>query len=364
MTTEALIGIVTVAQLVLLGGIFWFLPRWSRPELLFAVTVPPELREQAVGRRAIRTYRIGLVATLALTLGLALLVGRAGLVWLTLGATTMLLGGVTVAYLAARAVVRPHAVAPTSVREAALDAEREAFGWLPFVAPFALLVLAVVIVVVRWPSVPDPMPTRFGANGEAIAWSPKSAGPLAAPLAIGFMTLAMMPLLGSWIWRGVRRPDAANPAAIALHRRRLRAVRETLIGASWLIALLFFAIPVLQLTTDPRGVQLAIVAIVVGAHLGGLALIVWLLVRHGSAFNADARGAEAAAGGAPIGDRTDDRHWKWGVFYHNPDDPALWVEKRIGIGYTFNMARPSAWWALAAIVGLPLVATVGILWAF
>ena len=30
--------------------------------------------------------------------------------------------------------------------------------------------------------------------------------------------------------------------------------------------------------------------------------------------------------------RDDDRFWKWGVIYNNPDDPALFVEKRVGVG--------------------------------
>jgi len=41
--------------------------------------------------------------------------------------------------------------------------------------------------------------------------------------------------------------------------------------------------------------------------------------------------------------RDDDKYWKLGVFYFNPDDPAVFVEKRFGIGWTFNWARPLSW---------------------
>ena len=44
------------------------------------------------------------------------------------------------------------------------------------------------------------------------------------------------------------------------------------------------------------------------------------------------------------------RHWKAGVFYFNPADPRVQIEKRFGLGYTLNMARPTSWF----IVGLPL----------
>jgi Family of unknown function (DUF5808) len=42
-------------------------------------------------------------------------------------------------------------------------------------------------------------------------------------------------------------------------------------------------------------------------------------------------------------DRTPDRCWKAGIFYVNPADPALFVEKRHGIGYTLNFGNPWSW---------------------
>ncbi len=40
--------------------------------------------------------------------------------------------------------------------------------------------------------------------------------------------------------------------------------------------------------------------------------------------------------------RDDDRYWYGGFFYSNPDDPALFVEKRYGIGWTLNFGHPQA----------------------
>jgi uncharacterized membrane protein len=51
-------------------------------------------------------------------------------------------------------------------------------------------------------------------------------------------------------------------------------------------------------------------------------------------------------GGARLGspaetavDRMDDRYWKLGGFYVNPQDPSLLVEKRFGVGWTFNFGN-------------------------
>ena len=49
-------------------------------------------------------------------------------------------------------------------------------------------------------------------------------------------------------------------------------------------------------------------------------------------------------------DRTPDRCWKAGIFYVNPADPALFVAKRLGIGYTLNFGNPWSWVVLAFII--------------
>jgi len=49
-----------------------------------------------------------------------------------------------------------------------------------------------------------------------------------------------------------------------------------------------------------------------------------------------------------------------GPFYANPDDPALFVPKRYGIGYTLNFGNPLCWIVVAlilAILSVPLILT-------
>lgn len=39
----------------------------------------------------------------------------------------------------------------------------------------------------------------------------------------------------------------------------------------------------------------------------------------------------------------DDAYWKLGIFYFNPEDPAVFLPQRFGIGWTCNFARPATW---------------------
>ncbi|HLW01373.1 MAG TPA: DUF5808 domain-containing protein [Ktedonobacterales bacterium] len=41
--------------------------------------------------------------------------------------------------------------------------------------------------------------------------------------------------------------------------------------------------------------------------------------------------------------------WKLGVFYVNPQNPALWVPKRFSPGWTINLGHPKGRLALAGI---------------
>lgn len=52
--------------------------------------------------------------------------------------------------------------------------------------------------------------------------------------------------------------------------------------------------------------------------------------------------------------RDNSNHWKWGMFYHNPEDPKIWVDKLYGLGWTLNMARPASWVILTAILLAPV----------
>jgi uncharacterized membrane protein len=64
--------------------------------------------------------------------------------------------------------------------------------------------------------------------------------------------------------------------------------------------------------------------------------------------------------------RDDDRYWYGGFFYNNPDDRALFVPKRYGLGWTMNFGHPQARLVLIGLLLLVLlpplvVAILGVL---
>ena len=56
--------------------------------------------------------------------------------------------------------------------------------------------------------------------------------------------------------------------------------------------------------------------------------------------------------------RDDPQYWVGGFFYNNPDDPALFVPKRFGFGWTLNFGHPQSKLFLIGLVLVSLLVLV------
>ena len=54
-----------------------------------------------------------------------------------------------------------------------------------------------------------------------------------------------------------------------------------------------------------------------------------------------------------VGEITPDACWHLDQFYYNRQDPALLVEKRVGLGLTFNFGNRLSWIALLLMLLIP-----------
>ena len=160
----------------------------------------------------------------------------------------------------------------------------------------------------------------------------------------------------SWLsWAGrssapcapsTRAPPCATPRCASG-----AASGEVLLAGEYLLALTFVWVSLLPLQASAEGGKgppgLAAVLVL------PLLFVIWssIYLRHLRPLPAPHRSA-AETGGHPEGDA--ERHWRQGAFYVNPDDPALWVPKRSGLGYTLNFAHPASWPLLILLTAGPL----------
>ena len=342
-TTLFMAGVV-----ILIGGLMVLMPRLGRPELWFAVTVTSGFRDSEEGRRLLRGFRVGVVAS---SVG-ALLVLILGLRLQNLGFVTasglIQVAGYTAAFLVAHRGTIPHATPGSTVREADLRPRRSRLpgGFLLQAGPFLILAAAAVWIGTQWDRLPARFPSHWDLAGAPDAWATRSVAGVFGPSAVGSVVCASILLLGIGLLARTRRVSVSGSAGMAEERFRFLTL-AVLLGVEYLIAFTFAVHTALPLARSPAALLAGITALT-------FVFIVATFVVLARAGQGGSRLAAAQGGETPIGDRTADVYWRWGLCYVNRGDPALLVEKRFGLGYTLNFGNRWAWVILVAIVLVPI----------
>ena len=337
-------------SLGLTAGVFYFSPLWSRRTIFFSVTVQPDFRNSPEGVRISRQYKIAVLTHFLIGLAIFLTVQRFYAVWGFLAGLLWQIVGSSYAHHQARVRVLPHAVRPSTLRTASLDINQVRLpgGWPVQAGPFAILLGSYAYLWSHWSQVPSRYPIHWNLEGVANGWADKRT-----MLGVeGFLAFAAM--LSGLLFLNY---------FIAHHTRQVQATRAggkceqdhqssnlaCLTITGYILAVAFSLANLMALHPTPAyGALMSITIIFAG--LIGLALMIWKRM----SVPEPTKEALVDSRGDPIGDRTEDRYWRLG-FYVNPNDPALMVEKRFGIGYTFNMAHPKAWLLFVGIVGVALL---------
>jgi uncharacterized protein DUF5808 len=321
--------------------LFHAMPRFSRPGILFAVTVPDAFVSGA-GRTLVSRYRTIVWSGAAIAFAVVLLFpapapgsGGRGFLYMAVVAGNMLVG--ISAWLWAHRRARAHAIPHSEIRVASLVPRDTSLpGGSVFASgPFLILLITAVLVVTRWDQVPE---------GSRMT---RALG----PLAFGALYVVMMLTMAVSLSRRTRQ-IAVEGMALALEQRFRRLNVFVLVLTAYGVAMMLSAV---TLESIPA----------FGVTLSGrlpFLLLPLMLFNFGVAFwmfrvgQGGQRALAATARQDTRGDATPDDAWKvGGLFYYNPSDPAVWVENRVGLGYTLNIGNSSAW-LLIGMMLLPIIA--------
>ena len=225
---------------------------------------------------------------------------------LMVAALIVLVGGTMAAYARARNRARHYAVSPSAARTATLAAQSDG---LPGGQCRSSSGGRCVVRMARRDDIPDPVA-------------------LSTNLVVGAGMEAILFLFAMGILYGSRR---GSP---------LRAVSLTvLVAFMWVTGATSAAATLLPLLTPSdetpqRSLPFAMLSIFT-------AIFIWAMRK--------------ARQSRDRSDTTPDECWKLGQFYYNPQDPAFLVERRFGLGYSPNFARPLSWIVIAVFVIAPLL---------
>jgi len=202
-----------------------------------------------------------------------------------------------------------------------MPSHRRPFPLLLALGPFAIPIAAALYLRARWNEIPERFPVHWGMHGKPDGWACRSVNSVGGPLifAAGLMTLLLL-------------------LAVALHygsrpSPQLLSVVKVLAIVMYFLGAVFSGVALMPL--------LHISPLVLVAALPLLIIAILILAVR-----------QSAGPGAPV-ETTPDEAWRLGFIYYNPQDPALFVPKRYGLGYTFNFGRRLAWIVLTCfVVGL------------
>jgi uncharacterized membrane protein len=259
--------------------------------------------------------------------------------------------------------VRPFRLA-SEAKKFATPLQTRSLAEYTHVALEALIVLLViaptVVLIYYYPALPERVPVHWGVHGEPNGWARKTLS-----------TVFFLPVLATYLqgWFLLLKYDLVH-AKMTLPAEQAETYlkyKEQLIVASmrmmdWVRGLAAFMLGlvstfILLTTIESLRHWMPLANFLIWPCVGLLLIVCFYYVYRFMAIN---NGLEEATGNSNVERESEAEKWSsGGLFYYNPDDPALIVEKRDGLGYTYNFAGKGIRLRLAFLAVVPLL----VLWA-
>lgn len=227
-------------------------------------------------------------------------------------------------------------------------------AWLLIYAVVAIITLLVLWQV--WPTLPEQIPIHANAAGVIDGWVDKTPGAVGLMLFGQWIIIAVFIFVYILIRISKRQIDAAAPAASREQGRRFRLLMSgCMVFGGAALALVTGLLPIMMAASTDGKMSMTLPLILIFAIIAVMLVLMFLVGQGGSRLKVksdDPRTQKRQAG------TDDDRYWKLGVFYFNPADPAVIVEKRFGVGWTNNFARPVSWLMIGGLIAVIVVTLV------
>ncbi|GLV57215.1 membrane protein [Dictyobacter sp. S3.2.2.5] len=344
----------------------WLWTRIMPPTIPFGVRIPPDRVDAPIIAHVRRDYHTGLIV-------IALLVGAASWFFAQYNSViyTSVVGILVTTILIYLDYYSAHKriahvkeregwynglrqVVMAEVGTTRSEVSRPSLLWL---LP-ALLILAAIIAIgiVRYPALPAMIPTHFGADGQPNQWTDKAVALWTLPLPV-ILVSGLLYTLAYYLPHTRQQIDPNNPEADHERQRLLRqGTSKLLLMIATMTNLIFLLTALLVLGVLPPGNAVTIVPIVTTITLlilvGTITYLTRLMSRASQSQHAQVNANKQFVA------RDDDRYWIGGILYYNPEDPALWVEKRMGMGMTINFGNPTGKIITVAFIVIILISSL------
>jgi hypothetical protein len=338
------VNLALTVRVLLVGAILLSLPRITRKGLLFGTYIGEALADREAARRLVGRWDVGCAILMLLSLLVGLGISFAGrpVAGSLTGTAVLLLGGLGL-YLrfhsSARELAPPVAALQAAKATAPLDSgEPKGLG-------LARLALAICVL------------SGIATFAYAIvSQKAMSARPFAAVMFLPSLNLVLSPFLAliALLTAHAKRSVRGGSGGGSIEAQdAFRATMSRL--TSWMALLICATLTLLSVEIIRVGPS-KISSLGVGIGLMAGIVVVFILVNLIRVLREYGQGGARIERGtveAPLTNGlADNTRWVWGVFYVDRDDPSILVEKRFGIGYTFNYGNRTAILILVGFLGL------------
>lgn len=220
----------------------------------------------------------------------------------------------------------------------------------------AFVLVTVLLTVFNYQNIPDKLVTQWDFNMNPTTITEKTWGSVMMIPAMQVFITIVMAISNQAYLSAKQQIDGKNPTASSTKSKKFRRQSSLLnLVISILTQLLFVSIQLVTVFESISPKVVMILSLVFTILIIGLVL--WFSLYYGQSGDrlktVEINEEEAPKGNIVTGD--DDENWKLGMFYFNKQDPSFWVEKRMGVGMTFNLAKWQSWAFLIGVIVLPLL---------
>jgi uncharacterized membrane protein len=342
-----------------------FIPFWTRKTESFGVSIPEEAYHRPDIKKMRQTYAwtntlLALITTVALWLGaggrdenfISILFTILIFIYIAVSFVVYIIFHKKMKELKNKNedwVQKPQVV----MVDTQFRSQKLAYSNYWFAIPFLISILTVTITLANYQQIPKKFPMHYNFSGEVTTWANKSyRSVLLMPIMQIYLTLLFL-FINIIISKAKQQISAANPKESIRQNlvfRKRWSLFTIIMGTGLIIMLMLQPLSLIY----PINQQLLMIAPLVFI-IGVCAASIILSITTGQGGSRLA--VKASGENGKLINRDDDCYWKLGMFYFNKNDPAIFLEKRFGIGWTNNWAHPLSWIIVLAIIlfaaGLP-----------
>lgn len=207
-----------------------------------------------------------------------------------------------------------------------------------FLIPGIIAILNLVIPLIKYDSLPNEIATHWNISGVADKFVEKSTQSVVANgMMILFLVLIMV-FVNYSIAMSKNKIDVNQPISSGRKLLKFKKINSIMIyGMALLISSLitlfnFNSLDIISIDIAKWTPLLTLIFVIITV----IPIVLNIKIGQGGS---NLKSDEEEEINNEVSNIDDDYFWKLGSIYYNPNDPALFVEKRFGVGWTLNFAN-------------------------